>query len=41
MTELAHVNRFSTAGELTASIAHEINQPLVQFRRVPNPRKFS
>ena len=25
---LAHVNRFSTAGELTASIAHEINQPL-------------
>ena len=28
MTELAHVNRFSTAGELTASIAHEINQPL-------------
>ena len=28
MAELAHVNRFSTAGELTASIAHEINQPL-------------
>jgi C4-dicarboxylate-specific signal transduction histidine kinase len=28
MKELAHVNRFSTAGELTASIAHEINQPL-------------
>lgn len=28
MTELAHINRFSTAGELTASIAHEINQPL-------------
>ena len=26
--ELAHFNRFSTAGELTASIAHEINQPL-------------
>jgi signal transduction histidine kinase/ABC-type uncharacterized transport system substrate-binding protein len=26
--ELAHVNRFSTAGELTATIAHEINQPL-------------
>jgi signal transduction histidine kinase len=25
---LAHVNRFSTAGELTASIAHELNQPL-------------
>jgi signal transduction histidine kinase len=28
MTELARVVRFSTAGELTASIAHEINQPL-------------
>jgi C4-dicarboxylate-specific signal transduction histidine kinase len=28
MAELAHVNRFSTAGELTASIAHEINLPL-------------
>jgi len=26
--ELAHVNRFSMAGELTATIAHEINQPL-------------
>ena len=25
MSEPAHVNRFSTAGELTASIAHEIN----------------
>ena len=28
MKELAHINRFSTAGELTATIAHEINQPL-------------
>jgi signal transduction histidine kinase len=28
MAELAHVNRFSTANVLTASIAHEINQPL-------------
>lgn len=28
MSELAHVNRFSIAGELTASIAHELNQPL-------------
>ena len=28
MKELAHVNRFSTAGELTATIAHEVNQPL-------------
>jgi hypothetical protein len=28
MAELAHVNRYAMAGELTASIAHEINQPL-------------
>jgi signal transduction histidine kinase len=28
MTELAHVNRLSTAGELASSIAHELNQPL-------------
>jgi PAS domain S-box-containing protein len=27
-TELAHVTRLTTLGELTASIAHEINQPL-------------
>jgi two-component system sensor kinase FixL len=27
-TELAHVSRLSTLGELTASIAHEVNQPL-------------
>jgi signal transduction histidine kinase len=26
--ELAHVNRYSMAGELTATIAHELNQPL-------------
>jgi signal transduction histidine kinase len=26
--ELAHINRFSMAGELTATIAHEIRQPL-------------
>jgi PAS domain S-box-containing protein len=26
--ELAHLNRFSLAGELTATIAHELNQPL-------------
>ena len=26
--ELAHINRFSMAGELTATIAHEMNQPL-------------
>jgi signal transduction histidine kinase len=28
LSELAHVNRKATAGELSASIAHEINQPL-------------
>jgi signal transduction histidine kinase len=28
MNELARMNRFSTAGELSASIAHEISQPL-------------
>jgi C4-dicarboxylate-specific signal transduction histidine kinase len=28
MVELAHVNRFATAGEMAAGIAHEINQPL-------------
>ena len=32
MSELAHANRFSTVGELTASIAHEINQPLGAIR---------
>lgn len=28
-TELAHVNRVTTMGELAASIAHEVNQPLM------------
>jgi signal transduction histidine kinase len=28
MADLARVNRFSTAGALTATIAHELNQPL-------------
>jgi len=28
MTEMAHMNRIATAGEMTASIAHEIRQPL-------------
>jgi signal transduction histidine kinase len=28
MTELAHVNRQATSGELSSSIAHELNQPL-------------
>jgi PAS domain S-box-containing protein len=27
-TELAHITRITTMGELTASIAHEVNQPL-------------
>jgi signal transduction histidine kinase len=28
MSELMHTNRIATAGELSASIAHEVNQPL-------------
>jgi signal transduction histidine kinase len=28
MSELAHVNRYSIAGELSTSLAHELNQPL-------------
>ena len=28
MAELAHMNRSATAGELSASLAHEVNQPL-------------
>ena len=28
IAQLAHVNRYTLAGELTASIAHELNQPL-------------
>lgn len=28
LSELAHLNRYSTVGELTASITHELNQPL-------------
>jgi C4-dicarboxylate-specific signal transduction histidine kinase len=28
MAELAHANRFSTAGEIATLVAHEINQPL-------------
>jgi signal transduction histidine kinase len=28
LTELAHLNRYAAVGELTTSIAHEINQPL-------------
>lgn len=32
MSDLARANRFAVAGELTASIAHEINQPLGAIR---------
>jgi signal transduction histidine kinase len=32
MSDLAHVNRYSMTGELTASIAHELNQPLGAIR---------
>jgi signal transduction histidine kinase len=28
LSDLAHMNRYATAGELSASIAHELNQPL-------------
>jgi C4-dicarboxylate-specific signal transduction histidine kinase len=28
MAELTHMNRLATAGELSASIAHEVNQPI-------------
>ncbi|HKN27473.1 MAG TPA: PAS domain S-box protein, partial [Roseiarcus sp.] len=31
-TELAHANRVATMGQLTASIAHEVNQPLAAAR---------
>jgi len=32
--ELAHVTRVTTLGELTASIAHEVNQPLAPSSRM-------
>src|SRR5262249_59692881 len=28
LSEVAHMNRLATAGELSASIAHQMNQPL-------------
>ena len=31
-TDLAHVNRVATMGQLTASIAHEVNQPIATAR---------
>jgi signal transduction histidine kinase len=41
MAELAHVNRFSTAGEMAASIAHEINQPLGAILTTSRRRDFA
>jgi signal transduction histidine kinase len=32
MAELAHMNRYATAGEISASIAHELAQPLTAIR---------
>ena len=37
-TELAHASRLAMAGELTASIAHEINQPWARSRPAPMRR---
>jgi PAS domain S-box-containing protein len=34
--ELAHVTRVATMGELTSSLAHEINQPLAAIRNYAN-----
>ena len=51
MAELTHMNRVATAGELSASIAHEVNQPITGMvlkagaalrwlsRDVPNAQK--
>ena len=36
--ELAHVTRVTTLGEMSASIAHEINQPLAAI--VPTRKPF-
>jgi C4-dicarboxylate-specific signal transduction histidine kinase len=33
-SELAHANRVTTMGQLTASITHEINQPIVRLRKL-------
>jgi len=35
-SELAHVNRVAALGELTSSIAHELNQPLAAIRNYAN-----
>jgi len=34
-SDLAHVNRVSTMGELTASLAHEVNQPIAAAITTP------
>ena len=36
-TALAHASRLAVAGELTAAIAHEINQPLGAAKPAPTP----
>jgi hypothetical protein len=41
MVELAHINRLSTGGEMAASIAHEINQPLGAILNKSRPPKSS
>jgi len=37
MAELAHMSRHAVAGELTASISHELNQPLGAILIMPKP----
>jgi C4-dicarboxylate-specific signal transduction histidine kinase len=34
-SELAHANRVATMGQLTASIAHEIKQPIATHATTP------
>src|SRR5262249_60582621 len=36
-TELAHANRVATMGQLSASLAHEISQPIGAALRYANP----
>ncbi len=36
--ELAHANRVATMGQLIASIAHEVNQPIAARSPMPRPR---
>jgi C4-dicarboxylate-specific signal transduction histidine kinase len=39
--ELAHVNRITSMGELMASIAHEVNQPLTAIITNGNEQSYS